>query len=70
MQRLLKYLKTRPVLGATTLEIARACDSTRPSSDISELNACGIRTITKYEGISGTGRRIFSYRLAKTEAGI
>ena len=63
MQRLLTFLRARGSQGATTLEINERCDSTRASSDVSELRANGLRVVASYEGKTESGRRVHRYAL-------
>ena len=50
----------------TTMEILNACpDTTRPSSDISELRANGVKILTTYVGKSANGSKVWSYKLIK-----
>lgn len=61
--KLVAFLRQRGTTGATSLEIADACTSTRPSSDVSEARACGIQVDCSYEGATETGRKIYRYRI-------
>jgi len=66
--RLVKILTTLRLCGkdgATTLHLAQDCNSTRPSSDISELRACGVGVACRYEGQSATGRKVYRYWLGE-----
>ena len=63
LQKLLAYLQECSLRGCTTLEIAQACCSTRPSSDCSELRANGVQIETQFEGTNENGRRIYRYTL-------
>ena len=67
LKNILRCLKNAGMDGTTTFEILNHCypTTTRPSSDISELRANGIKIKTKYEGKSVNGRKIFSYKLVK-----
>ncbi len=50
----------------TTMEILNACpNTTRPSSDISELRANGIKIESKRVGKSANGGQIWRYKLIK-----
>lgn len=62
--KLLDFLKQRGHAGATTLEITANCETTRASSDISELRANGVDVSCSYEGKTATGRSINRYALA------
>ena len=63
IQKLLAFLKERGQQGATTMEIAVNCASTRPASDVSELRACGIEVQTDFVGTNANGRKVFKYSL-------
>lgn len=67
LAKLLAYLKQRGDDGATTLELAQGCYSTRPSSDVSELRANGVLIETLFEGVNENGRRVHRYRLIERE---
>lgn len=51
--------------GATTMDIMDHCCTTRPSSDISELRANGVKIESKRIGKSENGGQIWSYKLIK-----
>jgi len=71
LQKIIAVLRDLGKKGATTLELARFCNSTRPSSDVSECNHALKKARRKqhipppaYEGTSANGRRIFRYHLS------
>ena len=51
----------------TTIDIYDYCYpmTTRPSSDISELRANGVKILTTYVGKSANGSKVWSYKLIK-----
>jgi hypothetical protein len=61
LQRTLAVLRKR---FPTTLELAKATGSTRPSSDISDLRANGHTITSQYVG-TVDGKRIFRYYLGR-----
>ena len=61
-QRLLAALRDAP-LGMTTMQINNATQSTRASSDVSELRANGYGVEAEYVGTNTNGRRVYRYRL-------
>ena len=63
LQKPLKALQSHPN-GLTPLELNQICQSTRASSDLSELRENGIQIIKTYEGMSPNGRKVYRYRLA------
>ena len=65
MQKLLKFLRSRGAEGATTFEITVHCQTTRATSDVSELRANNVDIITAYEGENENGRKIHRYTLAE-----
>ena len=65
LQKVLMRLRWWGKTGMTTFEIGLRCNSTRPSSDISELRANGKRISCKYEGLSADGRKIYRYTLCQ-----
>lgn len=68
LTRLMDLLRQRGDAGVTTLEINHLCDSTRASSDVSELrHATGAIVECRYIGQTGNGRRLHSYRLAPND---
>ena len=72
IKKLLAFLESRGDQGATTIEITSACQTTRASSDVSELNAC-LRGTTRYveaeyEGENENKKKIYRYRLKKNES--
>lgn len=67
-QRLWKvynFLKRRGTRGASTIEVNEYCDSTRASSDISDLRRSLTNSLVecKFEGISREGRKIHRFTL-------
>ena len=68
IQKPLNALREAGSRGLTPIELNEICQSTRASSDISELRQHGIPIEKHYEGESASGRRVFRYRLQpKTE---
>jgi hypothetical protein len=67
LAKLLDFLRAKGSAGATTLDLAQGCVSTRPSSDVSELRANGLNIVADYERETATGRRVFRYRLVESE---
>ena len=65
LAKLLAFLRARCASGATTLEITQSCVTTRASSDVSELVANGVRILTRFDGTTESGRRVFRYVLAE-----
>ena len=63
MQKLLRYLESVGDIGATTMQICQACQTTRASSDISELRANGVEIEDQFDGTNENGRKIYRYRL-------
>ena len=72
IKKLLAFLESRGDQGATTIEITSACQTTRASSDVSELNACLRGTVryvaVEYEGENENKRRVHRYFLRKNES--
>ena len=72
IKKLLAFLEARGEQGATTIEITSSCQTTRASSDVSELNACLRSTVSyveaKYEGENDNKKRIHRYYLRKNES--
>ena len=65
LKKLLAFLEARGATGATTFEITTNCETTRATSDTSELNAA-LRAAgdsrwveSVHEGESSTGRKIY-----------
>jgi hypothetical protein len=65
LAKLLAFLRAQGASGATTLEITQACTTTRASSDVSELRACGVAVVDRFEGTNAQGRKVFRYFLAE-----
>lgn len=65
LKKLLAFLRERGTTGATTLEITQHCTTTRASSDVSELAANGVNVLTKFDGTTESGRKIYRYILAE-----
>ena len=63
LKKLLAFLQERGGSGATTFEITQQCQTTRASSDVSELRANGIAVEDSFEGTNENGRKIFRYRI-------
>jgi hypothetical protein len=63
LQKMMAALKSVPN-GLTPIELNRICDSTRASSDISELRQNGVPIEKTWQGYSASGRRVYSYRIA------
>lgn len=63
LKNVLQCLRLAGKVGMTTLAIQRNVNTTRPSSDISELRASGHRINTKYVG-KFSGSKIYNYTLA------
>lgn len=63
LQKVLEFLRERGQIGCTPAEIIRACPTTRPSSDVSELRHNGILIDCTYERETATGARVYRYRL-------
>jgi hypothetical protein len=63
LQKLLNFLRDRKSVGATTFEITVNCQTTRASSDVSELGKNGVDIETIYEGKNESGRKIYRYIL-------
>jgi hypothetical protein len=64
LQKPLAALRAAGRDGLTPIELNRICQSTRASSDLSELRQHGILIEKEYVGKSVGGRRVFRYRLA------
>lgn len=65
LSKLMAFLRKCGARGATTLEITQGCCTTRASSDVSELAANGVLILTRFDGTTDTGRRIYRYILAE-----
>lgn len=63
IQKVLAALRQAGDRGLTTLELNQITGSTRSSSDCSELRYCGVDVYCSFEGTTGTGRRVYRYRL-------
>ena len=63
LKKLLDYLRLRGTQGATTMDIALACATTRASSDVSEARANGVEIMVIDEGLNENGRRITRFIL-------
>ena len=63
LQNLLAFLKERGPVGATTWELRDYCDSTRPSSDVSELRHNGLAIHCQFERTTENGCRVNRYTL-------
>ena len=63
LQKLLDYLQGCGFIGATTLEIQKACMTCAPGSDAADLRKNGIGVACSYDGRSRDNRKIFRYRL-------
>ena len=66
LQKLMAVLRERGKSGATTLDLAACCYSTRPSSDVSELRANNVPIKTTFEGTNENGRKVYRYALVAT----
>lgn len=66
IQKPLAALKSAGERGLTPIELNQICNSTRASSDLSELRQHGIPIEKSYDGTSQNGRRVYRYRLAAT----
>ena len=65
LAKLLAFLRAQGASGATTIEITKACVTTRASSDVSELRACGVGVVDRFEGTNESGRKVFRYFLSE-----
>jgi hypothetical protein len=67
LKTVLACLRNADKKGVTTFEILNRCypTTTRPSSDISELRANGIKIESKRIGKSANGGQIWNYKLIK-----
>jgi hypothetical protein len=65
LAKLRAFLRAQGAAGATTLQITQACTTTRASSDVSELRACGVAVVDRFEGTNENGRKVFRYFLAE-----
>jgi len=68
LQRVLAFLKLCGGAGATTMEINNAFNSTRGSSDISELRYNGIQIDCIPEGVNENGAQVNRFVLRETIA--
>ena len=66
LQRVLAFLRERGASGATTWEINQACQSTRSSSDISELRFNGIQIDCIPEGVNENGAQVNRFVLMES----
>ena len=66
LQRVLAFLQLCASRGATTWEINQACNSTRASSDISELRYNGIQIDCIPEGVNENGAQVNRFILRET----
>jgi len=64
LQKMLNALRGAGKDGITPIELNNICQSTRASSDISELRQNGVPIEKHWQGYSASGRRVYSYRLA------
>jgi hypothetical protein len=62
LQKVIAALRAFPQ-GLTPIEINEQCNSTRASSDLSELRQHGLPIIKTYVGKSANNRRVFRYAL-------
>lgn len=60
-QKLFSYLGECGFVGATTLEIQKACSTCAPGSDAADLRKKGIDVACEYK--SKVGRKIYRYWL-------
>ena len=65
LKSILAFLRYRGKQGCTTLEICQHCNSTRASSDLSELAANGVGIVHRFEGVNGNKRKVYRYWLAE-----
>lgn len=65
LQRLMTALEQAGTGGLTTMQLNEICSSTRSSSDVSELRACGVAVVCEYCGLTDNGRRLHKYYLAQ-----
>ncbi len=61
----LDLLRSRAASGATTMEINTITNSTRASSDVSEIRHNGLEVVCVYEGRTQNNRKINRYYLAE-----
>ena len=66
MVKLMAALENAGANGLTPIEINEQCQTTRASSDISELRQNGVELQVDYAGLSASGRKIFRYSLLGT----
>ncbi len=69
LKKLLAFLIERGRWGATTFDITAECQTTRASSDISELRANGIDIFCLPEGMNETGRQVNRFFIAEYQPG-
>lgn len=69
LRKMLDALEANPVTGCTTMTLCQWCDSTRASSDISELRRNGVPIEVTYEGKNQNGRRVYRYKLGEWTKG-
>ena len=62
LQRLYKALAVAGRKGLTTWQLVRACRSSNPARDASELRYRGVGVRCDYEGMN-KGRRVYRYTL-------
>ena len=63
MIKLIAALKSAGGKGLTTIEINERCQTTRASSDISELRQNGVEVQVDFNGTSQNGRKVYRYSL-------
>jgi hypothetical protein len=64
LQKMMGALRAAGTNGITPIELNNVCQSTRASSDISELRQNGVAIEKHWVGFSDNGRRVYSYKLA------
>lgn len=59
-------LRAAGLRGLTPLEINAQCNSTRATSDISEVRAHGFNIEKSFDGTTESGRKVWRYVLIET----
>jgi hypothetical protein len=70
LQKPLAALRAAGKDGITPIELGAICNSTRPTSDLSELKQWGIPIEKTWLGYSPNRRRVYSYKLGGGEESV
>lgn len=63
LKRILRFLRERAELGATSMEVTDQCSVVAPATYVSEIRRAGFQIECTYEGRSQAGAKVYRYRL-------